>query len=201
MLRSFLCDYSYAYILVIETIAVAALVRGGGNNTIEAVFQNCAPLTNCISEINNTEIDNAKDVDAVMSMYSLIEHCENYSKTSRSLLQYYRDESALNNAGALIDFPDTSDLFKFKQKITGSTITDSAKKCFKKMVSLKYLSNFWRTLKIPCINFEANLILTSSANCFMFNAAANQAATKLYVPVVTLSTQVMQNYRKNSNQD
>ena len=63
------------------------------------------------------------------------------------------------------------------------------------MVPLKYLSNFWRTLEIPLINCDINLILTWSANCVITNAVANQDTifvitdTKLYVPVVTLSTQ------------
>ena len=63
------------------------------------------------------------------------------------------------------------------------------------MVPLKYSSNFGRTLEIPLINCEINLILTWSANCVICNAAANQATifaitdTKLYVPAVTLSTQ------------
>ena len=59
------------------------------------------------------------------------------------------------------------------------------KKCLKK-VPLKYISNFWKILEIPLINFEINLILTWSKNCV---AASNTADTKTYVPVVTLSTQ------------
>ena len=63
------------------------------------------------------------------------------------------------------------------------------------MVPLKCWSNIWRTLEVPLINCEINLILTWSANCVVSNAAANQATTfaitntKLYVPIVTLSTQ------------
>ena len=64
------------------------------------------------------------------------------------------------------------------------------------MVPLKYLSNFWRTLEIPLINCEINLILAWSANCVIVSTnVANQNATfaitdtKLYVPVVTLLTQ------------
>ena len=64
------------------------------------------------------------------------------------------------------------------------------------MVPLKYLSNFWRTLEMPLINCEANLILTWSSTCILVAAnIPNQNATfaitdtKLYVPVVTLSTQ------------
>ena len=48
------------------------------NNDKEVVFKNCAPFTDCISEINNTQIDNAKDIDVVMPMYNLIEYTNNY---------------------------------------------------------------------------------------------------------------------------
>ena len=55
------------------------------------ISKSCAPFTNCISEINNTQIDNVKDIDIVMGMYNLIEYSDNYSKTSGSLWHYYRD--------------------------------------------------------------------------------------------------------------
>ena len=58
------------------------------------IFKSCAPFTDCISEINNTEIDNAKDIDVVMPIYNLIEYNDNYSKISKSSWRYYRDESA-----------------------------------------------------------------------------------------------------------
>ena len=70
------------------TITVAALAADEGRNNIEVSFKNCAPFTNCISEINNTEIENAKDIDVVMPMYNLIEYNDNYSKTSGRLWQY-----------------------------------------------------------------------------------------------------------------
>ena len=73
MLRSNLCDYSDAYMLVSGTTTVAALAAGGGKNNIQLVFKNCAPFTNCISEIHNTQIDNGKDIDVVIPMYNLIE--------------------------------------------------------------------------------------------------------------------------------
>ena len=59
------------YILKSETITVAALEAGRGNNNMQVVFKNCAPFTNCISEINNTQKNNAKDIDIVMLMYNL----------------------------------------------------------------------------------------------------------------------------------
>ena len=78
MLRSSLCDYSDAHILVRGTEAEVAV--GGGNNNIQEVFKNCAPFTNYINEINNTKIDNAKNIDIVIPMYNLIEYSNNYSK-------------------------------------------------------------------------------------------------------------------------
>ena len=88
-----------------------------------------------------------------------------------------------------------TDSFNFKVKFTGETDDDGTKDV-EIMVPLKYLSNFWRTLEMPLINCEVNLILTWSSTCVIVSAInANQAATfeitdtKLYVPVVTLSTQ------------
>ena len=81
MLRSSLCDYSDAYILVKGNISVnnTAGANADANNTNKKViFKNCAPFTNCISKINNTQVDNAKDIDIVMSMYNLIEYSDNY---------------------------------------------------------------------------------------------------------------------------
>ena len=81
MLKSSLCDYSDAYILVEGTITVnkTATVGDNANNTDKKVIsKNCAPLTNCISEINNTQIDNAKDINIIMLMYNLIEYSDNY---------------------------------------------------------------------------------------------------------------------------
>ena len=76
MLKSSLCDYSHAYILVKGTIIVNSTAAEGAdanNRNKKEIFKNCAPFTNCISEINNTQIDNAKDIDIVMPMYNLIE--------------------------------------------------------------------------------------------------------------------------------
>ena len=81
MLKSSLCDYSDAYILVKGTIVVnkTTVADADANNTNKKViFKNYAPITNCISEINNTQVDNAKDIDIVMAMYNLIECSDNY---------------------------------------------------------------------------------------------------------------------------
>ena len=90
MLRSSLYDYNDAYILVKENIIVnnTAVAAAAANNTNKKViFKNCAPFTNCISKINNTQIDNAEYIDIVMPMYNLIEYSDNYSKISGSLWQ------------------------------------------------------------------------------------------------------------------
>ena len=91
MLRSSLCDYSDAYILVKGNLTVndtAADGAAANNDNKKVIFKNCAPFINCISKINNTDVDNAKYIDIVMPMYNLIEYCDNYSKTSGSLWQY-----------------------------------------------------------------------------------------------------------------
>ena len=106
MLRSSLCDYGDAYILVKGTITITGNAGAEPNPTAAQLlaarqaderdkgvtFKNCAPFTKCISRINNTDIDNAQDIDIVMPMYNLIEYSDNYSKTSGSLWQYYKDD-------------------------------------------------------------------------------------------------------------
>ena len=151
MLRSSLYDYSDAYILVKGNITVNNTAADGAdanNDNKKVIFKNCAPFTNCISKINNTQIDNAEYIDIVMPMYNLIEYSDNYSKTSGSLWQYCKDIPAVNNAGNIVDFTatNTTDSFKFKTKITGQTNNDGEINGVEIMVPLKYLSNFWRTL-------------------------------------------------------
>ena len=127
MIRSNLCDYSDAYIYVEATITVRNIAADPApvNNTKKIVIsKNCAPFTNCISEIINIQVDDTQDIDIVMPMYNLIEYSDVYSKTSRSLWQYYRDEPALDNNKNIIYFPannSKSISFKFKQQITGKT--------------------------------------------------------------------------------
>ena len=149
MIKSSLCDYSDAYIHVKGTIIVNNTADAGAdanNSNKKVIFKNCAPFTNCISEINNTDIDNAKDIDIVMPMYNLIEHSDNYSKTSGSLWEYTKDIPAVNNNNAIIDFTNNNLTDSFKVKITGQTGYNGTKNV-EIMVPLKYLSNFWRTLR------------------------------------------------------
>ena len=125
MLRSSLCDYSDVYILVKGNIAVnntAAEGAAANNTNKKVILKNCAPFTNCISKINNTDIDNAKYIDIVIPMYNLIEYSDNYLKTSGSLWQYHKDIPAVNdnnNTIANSNSENTTDSFNFKAKITG----------------------------------------------------------------------------------
>ena len=88
IVKSSLCDYSGAYILVKGTIAIpntAVADVDASNANEKVIFKNCAPFINCISEINNTQADNAKDIDIVRLMYNLIEHlnCEINCETNQ----------------------------------------------------------------------------------------------------------------------
>ena len=146
-----MCDYGDAYIHVKGTITVdnTAAADADANNTNKKVlFKNCAPFTNCMSEIKNTQVDNAKDLDIVMSMYNLIEYRDNYSKTSGRLWQYCKDIPAVNNNNGIVDFTDNNltDSFNFKVKITNQTGVDGTKNV-EIMVPLFYLL-FWHGLQI-----------------------------------------------------
>ena len=131
-----------------------------------------------------------------MPMYNLIEYSDNYAKTTGSLW-YCKDIPARNNNDEITEFTagNPTDSFNFKVKITGRTRNDGTKNV-EIMVPLKYLSNFWRTLEMPLINGEVSLILTWSSTCVLIatnipnqNATFAITGTKLYVHVVTLSTQ------------
>ena len=200
MLSSSLCDFCDACILVKGTMAVPNTAGAGAaaNNTNKKViFKSCAPITNCVSQINNTQVYNAKDIDIVLPMCNLIEYSDNYSKTSRSLWQYCKDITAANNDDSIVEFngANATDSLNFKAKMIGQT-EDNGKKEVEIMIPLKYLSNFWWTLRMSLINCKIDLILNWSENCVVvFTDVADQGATflmtevKLYVPVFTLSTQ------------
>ena len=130
-------------------------------------------------------MDKAKDLGVVMPMYNLIEYSNSYSKASGSLYQFCGDEP--NN------IITSSEWFKFKSKFLDNTNNNASIINVKIAVPLKYLSNFWRTLVMPLISCEINLILTFPVNCVISEGSGVTAFaitdTKLYVPVVTLSTQ------------
>ena len=185
MLRSDLCDFSDAYIVVKGNITVtkktfadddidapnntAANVTAtntANNNAFgdkKLVFKNNAPFINCISKINGAKIDNAEDLDVVMPMYNLLEYSKNYRKTSSSLWNYYRDQlnstTGANNITHSILNPESFD-YKANFIENGVTHDNLTKNDVKVVLTLKHLSNFWRDLDIPLINCDVELILT-----------------------------------------
>ena len=152
------------------------------------VLKNNAPFISCISKINGVLIKNAEDLDVVMPMYNLLEYSKNYSKTSDSLWNHYRDE--LTNERNDNNGPNknviNSKSFRYKTSITGSTynvprrINDeddnpannpdyvANKRDTKEVevaVPLKQLRNFWNSLNIPLVNCEVSLALSWSPTC------------------------------------
>ena len=90
MLKFSLCDYGDTYILAKGTILFTgegadAPARQADERDKKVTFKNCTPFTDCMSEINNTQVDKAKDLDAVMPMYNLIECSDNYFNISENL--------------------------------------------------------------------------------------------------------------------
>ena len=89
----YLWDYSDACILVKQTITflnTAVPPVAANNINKKVIFSNCAPFTDCISGINNTQVANAKDTDVVIPVYNLIEYRDNYLKTSVSLVAIFQ---------------------------------------------------------------------------------------------------------------
>ena len=223
MLRSNLCDYSGAYILVKGTITVTAPGANNGANNIRdkrnrpLILKNNAPFVSCITRINGEIIEDADNLDIVMSMYNLLDYSKNYRKPIGSLYNYYRDElsdDADNNNFDNIKVVN-SNTFKYKNKITGNTynvdadaqgygVNKNGMQEIELAIPLKYLGNFWRALNIPLISCEVSLELKWDKNCVRTSLEQrdigggnrNNAPTgatfaindcKLYVPAVTLS--------------
>ena len=184
MLRSNLCNYSDAYILVEGTITVTAPgVNNNANNIRDkrnrpVILKNNAPFVSCITRINGELIEAADDLDIVMSMYNLLEYSKNYRKTIGSIYNYYRDE--LSNHADDNNFDNikvvNSNTFKYKNKIIGNTynvdtgsqgydVNKNGTQEVELAIPLKYLGNFWRALNIPLISCEVSLELKWDKNC------------------------------------
>ena len=184
MLRSDLCDYSDAYILVKGTITVTAPgVNNNANNIRDKrnrplILKTNAPFVSCITRINGELIEDADDLDIVMPIYNLLEYSKNYRKTTGSLYNYYRDElsdDADDNNFANINVVN-SEAFKYKNKITGNTynvhedddgydVNKNGTQEVELDIPLEYLGNFWRALNIPLISCEVSLELKWNKNC------------------------------------
>ena len=223
MLRSNLCDYSDAYILVKGTVTVTTPgVNNNANNIRDKrnrplILKNNAPFVSCITRINGELIEDADDLDIVMSMYNLLKYSKNYRKTIGSLYDYYRNE--LSDDADDNNFDNikvvNSNTFKYKNKIIGNTydidagdqgydVNKNGTQEVELAIPLKYLGNFWRALNIPLISCEVSLELKWDKNCVITsleqidigggnrdNAPTDATLAvndcKLYVPAVTLS--------------
>ena len=176
------------------------------------VFKNNAPFISCVSKINGVKFDNAEDLDVVMPMYYLLEYSKNYKKTTGSLWNYYRDEpnSSTDNNNIILSILN-SESFDYKSNFMENDVTHNnlTKNDVKLVVLLKHLSNFWKSLNIPLISCEVELILTWFKNCVVIDKLTREARygvnsnvyeidnpenatfkitdTKLFVPVVTVS--------------
>ena len=184
MLRSNLCDYEDAYILVKGTVTVNGIVNGVENEINRRyrplILKNNAPFVSCITRINRELIEDADDLDIVMPMYNLLEYSKTYRKTIGLLYNYYRDE--LNDDANLNNFANnnvfSSNAFKYKTKITGNTYNigadeagyDANKVGTQKIelaIPLKYLGNFWRALNMPLNSCEVSLELKWNKSCII----------------------------------
>ena len=193
------CDYAEAYILIEGTIRAAAA------NT-RLALKNSAPFTKCNLEINDEHIDTAENLDITMPMYNLIEYSDNYQDSSATLYQYKRDEPPEANAIADLTV-DNSSSFKYKVSLLGNPVLDGniTKRSVKVVVPLKYLSNFFRSLEMPLINFKIKLNLTWKKECVLSNQDGAAVFiindTKMYVPklYVTLSKEDNKDFIKQQN--
>ena len=182
-IKSSLCDYSDAFILVTGNITVAA------NNDTDVAFKNCAPFSTCTTKINDVFVDEANHIYIAMPMYNLIEYSDNYSDTSGHLWQFKRDKVAANADLSI----DNSKSFKYKAVLVGKTTNavDNTNSSVKKHKN-KYLSNFWRSLEMPLINCKVHLQLNWIEDCILSSDGDSVkfkiADAKLHVPIMTLST-------------
>ena len=102
-------------------------------------FKNCTPFRTCDVTINNKHIEIAEDLDILMPMYNLLEYSDNYQDSTGSVFQFKRDEAPGDNANVA---NNTTSLV-YKSKLIKGT-DDNNVNNVKLVVSLKYVSNFFR---------------------------------------------------------
>ena len=162
-------------------------------------FKNCAPFRSCDVTINDEHIEKVEDLDIVMPMYNLLGCSDNYQNSTGSLYQFKRDESPDNNANV----GNNTTSLVYKSKFIKGTDNNNVNNV-KLVVSLKYVSNFFRSLELPLVNCKIDLELTWHKDCIISSAdaAAGQVVsfmitdTKLYILIVTLSTKDNTNLTK-----
>ena len=197
VLKSNLCDYYDAYMLASGDITII------GDNVHQVAFKNCALLTKRITKIDGTAIDDAENLDLVLSMYS----SSSYSETTESLW-FYSNKDEATNCNADIANTEEFKSSKYKTKLRENNEADGANGVLRNVaiaVLLKYICNFWRSLEMLFINCKVELKYKWTKYCVLSAAGADNVNdnvnnnvngnniiftikdTKLYVPVVTLT--------------
>ena len=186
MLRSDLCDLSDSYIVVKGTITVTDQDNAKRNKSV--AFKNNSSFINYITQINCVQSDNAEDLDVVMPMYNLLEYSKNQRKTAGRLQKHYRDKP-------INPLSSNSESFKYQTSITGNTYDgddDDSDKVSKNeteiIILLKHLSKFWRTLNIPLINCEIELVLSCSKNGALADMTVRAAENNDDPPAIVAPT-------------
>ena len=208
-LGSDLCDWNDASIVV-----TGKIILTNSNNAAydkKLTLKNNAPFFNSVVRINNILIDDCTDLDIVCNLFSLLYYSKNYQNASGSLFNYYRFEPSSCAENGFNYSIKNSKSFEYKTSLTGKFEGNNTElEDIRIPVPLRYLSTLNQSLDIPLINCEVSLSPKWSKNCLLTsrvtrpagdNPATNPAVNvptnaefsitdcKLYVPVVTLSTE------------
>ena len=196
VIKPSLCDYSDAYILV------AGNIQNKPAGSIVA-FKNCAPFRTCDVTINDEHVEKNRRFKHCNAYVQFLQYSENYQNSTGILYQFKRDEPSDNNADVE---NDTTSLVHISKLISGTDNNNFND--VKLAVPLKCVSNFFRSLEMPLVICKIDLELTWDKDCMICSndAAAGQVVsfmitnTRLYVPIVTLSTKDNTNLTKQLNE-
>ena len=200
VVKSFLCDYADACILVTGDITVV-----GGDISTKVAFKSCHPFIKSEINLNDEHVENSNNLDLIMNMYNLTEYSDNFSESTTSLYQFKRQEQNYDPNNSK-DIVNDSTSFKYKSDLLGrpdnlndaGTAVLNCQTVWKNaqiIVPLKYISSFFRSLELPLINTKLYIQLNNTKNSVISTVdAANSTTfkikkTELHVPVVTLKTE------------
>ena len=139
----------------------------GGNANTKVASKNCAHFRRCVTHINDEHVETAENLDIIMLMYNSLEYSDNYADSSGNLYQCKRDEKNIGSDGNLVNVTTAnSSSFKYKSSLSGKpAATTGVLENAEIVVPLKYLSNFFKSLKMPLINCKSHLELSWSKEC------------------------------------
>ena len=203
IVKTFLCDYFDAYILVTGDIKVQ-----GGNDNTRVAIKNCHPFTRASFKLNDEQADTVENLDLTMNLYNMLEYSDNYADTTASLYQCKRP-GPRDNAGVLNDLTaNNSSSFKYQSGLVQKELTSDDGnsedigpnidpnfnrahkiwKNIKSVIPLKYISNFFRNLELPLINTKLYMELNWTKFPVLCNQDQNSifqiTKGEMYIPVV-----------------